>query len=34
VPAVLVVFEKMGFAQATEIGEITASNGAAKLVVR
>jgi selenide,water dikinase len=33
VSAVLAVFEKMGFVQATEIGEITVSNGAAKLSV-
>jgi selenide,water dikinase len=34
VPAVLAVFDQMGFAQATEIGEITALNDTAKLLVR
>jgi selenide,water dikinase len=34
VAAVLAVFERMGFAQATEIGEIVAFNGSSNLVLR
>ncbi len=34
VEAVLATFQKMGFGDATDIGEITAASGTAKLVLR